>query len=154
MGFSHRLGHLRLSVMFAEDDDAIRRRFGAQIKAFRKARGLTQEDVGERAELSQKYVSELERGNGSPSWKALVGLAHKAFEITLPALVFGIDEDLDTELRELSDIVAGRSLEARRLLLRSIALAVRAGELAPRMGNAGTDPHESLRAPGKSRVAR
>jgi len=113
--------------MFAEDDDAIRRRFGAQIKAFRKARGLTQEDVGERAELSQKYVSELERGNGSPSWKALVGRAHKAFEITLPALVFGIDEDLEVDIQELSEVLAGWPKEARRYLLQAVRLLLRAG---------------------------
>jgi transcriptional regulator with XRE-family HTH domain len=140
--------------MFQQDDDAIRRHLGARIETLRKARGLTQREVGERADLSQKYVSQLERGNGSPSWTALRGLAHRGFEIKLASLVFGIDEDIDTELRDLNDIVAGRSLEARRILLRSIALAVRAGEIETRMVNASTDLHGGLRTPGKPRATR
>jgi len=140
--------------MFQEDDDAIRRCLGARICTLRKACDLTQREVGERADLSQKYVSQLERGNASPSWNALVGLAHKGFEIKLASLVFGIDEDIDTELRDLNDIVAGRSLEARRILLRSVALAVRAGEIETRMVNAGADLRGGLRSPGKSPAAR
>ena len=140
--------------MFEDDDDAIRRCLGARVEALRKARGLTQREVGERAGLSQKYLSKIERGNGSPSWEKLVGLAHKGFEIKLASLVFGIDEDIDTELRDLNDIVAGRSLEARRILLRSIALAVRAGEIETRMVNASTDLQGGLRTPGKSRATR
>jgi hypothetical protein len=42
--------------------------------------------------------------------------------------MFGIDEDFDTEIDDLSDLLAGRPKEARRDLLRAIALAVRAGE--------------------------
>jgi len=35
---------------------------GARLRALREARGLTQEQVGERAGFSGKYVSEVERG--------------------------------------------------------------------------------------------
>src|SRR4051812_20186551 len=106
--------------MFQEDDDAIRRRLGERICALRKARDLTQREVGERAGFSQKYMSQLELGNGSPSWKALVGLAHQGFEIKLASLMFGIDEDFGAELRDLSELIAGRPLKARRDLLRAI----------------------------------
>jgi transcriptional regulator with XRE-family HTH domain len=108
-------------------DRAVRRRLGARIQALRNARDLTQQELGDRVGLSQKYVSELERGQRSPSWETLLALAHKGFEIKLASLVFGIDEDLDAEVQDLSDMLAGRPREARHDLLRGIELVLRAG---------------------------
>jgi len=109
-------------------DRTVRRRLGARIQELRTARGLTQQEVADRIDLSQKYVSALECGQKSPSWETLVALAHKAFEITLASLMFGIDEDIGAELQNLSDVLAGRPKEARGDLLRGIQLVLRAGE--------------------------
>ncbi|HEX2691112.1 MAG TPA: helix-turn-helix transcriptional regulator [Kofleriaceae bacterium] len=116
-------------------DRAVRRSLGARIRALRTARDLTQQAVGDRVGLSQKYVSELERGRRSPSWETLLAIAHKGFEIKLAALLFGIDEDLDAEVQDLSDVLAGRPREARQDLLRGIDLVLRAGQGSKERGD-------------------
>jgi len=120
--------YVRSSLMVQGADRAVRRRLGARIRALRTARDLTQQEVGDRVGLSQKYVSELERGRRSPSWETLLAIAHKGFEIKLASLMFGIDEDLDAEVQDLSDVLAGRPREARHDLLRGIELVLRAGK--------------------------
>ena len=105
----------------------LRRRLGARIRALREARGLTQEMIAVRIEATQKYVSQVECGQRSPSWETLVAIAHQGFEIKLATLMFGIDEDLGVEVLDLSDVLAGRPKEARRDVLHAIELILRAG---------------------------
>src|SRR5689334_19016124 len=105
----------------------LRHQLGARIRGLRKTRDLTQQVVADRAAISPKYLSELERGQGSPSWETLVAIAHQGFEIKLASLMFGIDEDVGTEVQDLSDVLAGRPKEARRALLRAMELMLRAG---------------------------
>jgi len=57
-----------------------------------------------------------------------VTIAHKGLEIRLASLMFGIDEDIGAEVQDLSDVLAGRSREARRDVLRAMELMLRAGE--------------------------
>ena len=104
----------------------LRHRLGARIRALRDARGLTQEIVADRIEVTPKYVSQLECGQRSPSWETLVAIAHHGFEIRLAALVFGIDEDIGAEVQDLNDMLAGRPKETRRDLLQAMELMLRA----------------------------
>ena len=83
--------------------------------------------VADRIGRSQKYLSELERGERSPSWETLVAIAHRGFEIRLASLMFGVDEDSGAEAQDLGDMLAGRSTESRRDLLRALELMLRAG---------------------------
>ena len=106
---------------------ALRHRLGARIRALRDARQLTQEMVADRIGRTQKYLSELERGERSPSWETLVAIAHQGFEMKLASLMFGIDEDIGTEVMDLSNVLAGLPKEARRDLLRAVELMLRAG---------------------------
>jgi transcriptional regulator with XRE-family HTH domain len=64
------------------------RRLGARIKALRKSRGLSQEQLAEKSEITPKYLSRLEVGQQSPSIETLGKLT----------------EALDVELWELCDI--------------------------------------------------
>lgn len=98
------------------------------MQALRADRDLTQEAVADRIGISQKYLSELERGQKSPSWETLVAIAHKGFDIKLASLMFGIDEDLGTEAKHIHDVLAGRPKEARYDVLRAVELLLRAGE--------------------------
>jgi transcriptional regulator with XRE-family HTH domain len=50
-------------------------RFGAALKRARAERGLTQEDVAERADISQPFYARLERGLQLPSVPTLIALA-------------------------------------------------------------------------------
>jgi transcriptional regulator with XRE-family HTH domain len=106
----------------------LRHHLGARIRALRDARGLTQEMIADRIKVTQKYISQLECGQRSPSWETLVAIAHQGFQIKLATLMFGIDEDVELEIRDLSDVLAGRPKEARRDLLRAVELMLRAGQ--------------------------
>jgi transcriptional regulator with XRE-family HTH domain len=98
------------------------------MKSIRDARDLTQDEVADRIGISQKYLSELERGEKSPSWETLVAIAHKGFDIKLASLLFGVDEDVGAEVKELSDVLAGRPKEVRYDVLRAVELILRAAD--------------------------
>jgi transcriptional regulator with XRE-family HTH domain len=106
----------------------VHRRLGARIQALRHARRLTQDQLAARSGISQKYLSELERGEKAPSWETLVALAHKGFQIGLAALLFAIDDDGKDDVGDLSELLAGRPPEVRSDLLRAVRLLLRAGE--------------------------
>ena len=106
----------------------VQHRVGERMRKLRNDRKVSQEVMADRIGISQKYLSELERGQKSPSWETLVAIAHKGFEIKLAALMFGIDEDAGTEAKHLNDLLAGRPKEARYDVLRAIELLLRAGE--------------------------
>lgn len=65
----------------------LRRKLGARLKEIRKARGLTQEALAEKVDLTPQYLSRLEAGHQSPSVETVARLA----------------EALDLELCELFD---------------------------------------------------
>lgn len=89
---------------------------------------LTQDDLAERCGISQKYLSELERGEKSASLETLVALAHDGFQIRLAALLYSIDDELTAEARRLDEVLAGRPAPARERTLRAVALLLDAGE--------------------------
>lgn len=59
----------------ATDSKNVRKAFGRQLRQIRKLRQLTQEELGEKAGISYKYVGEMERGEANPSLDILVRLA-------------------------------------------------------------------------------
>jgi transcriptional regulator with XRE-family HTH domain len=52
----------------------------------------SQQTVSERVGISQKYLSELERGCKTPSWPMLLDIAHRGFNVTVATLLCGVDE--------------------------------------------------------------
>jgi len=54
----------------------IRKGLGKRIRTFRKLKALTQEELGEKAGLSYKFVGEIERGKVNPSLDSLVRIAN------------------------------------------------------------------------------
>ena len=57
-----------------------RKELGKKIREIRKIKGLTQEELGEKANLNYKFVGELERGKVNVSLDSLVRIS-KALEI-------------------------------------------------------------------------
>jgi transcriptional regulator with XRE-family HTH domain len=57
----------------AEPD--LRIKFGRRVRALRETRGLTQEQLAERAQISVDFLSLIERGRNSPSFENLEALA-------------------------------------------------------------------------------
>ena len=67
------------------DKKNIRKEVGKRVRIIRKAKKLTQEQVGERAELNYKYVGEVERGEVNPSIETLFAIA-EALNVSLSQL--------------------------------------------------------------------
>ncbi len=63
----------------------IRERLGKRIRTLRKAKGLTQEGLGERANLNYKYIGEIERGEVNSSVETLAAMAN-ALDISISQL--------------------------------------------------------------------
>lgn len=53
----------------------IRQEVGKRIRTVRKAKGITQEQVGERADLNYKFIGKIERGEVNPSIETLSAIA-------------------------------------------------------------------------------
>lgn len=68
------------------------RALGEAIKTFRKQRGMTQEQLAERAELHPTYIAKLESGERFPSLETLIELAH-ALDIPLSSIVKSLEPD-------------------------------------------------------------
>src|SRR5580658_3426038 len=102
-------------------------RLGARILRMRNARGQTQDVLARACGISQKYLSELERGEKAPSFETLVALAHDGFGCRVAALVFAIDEDEPVDVERLDEVLAGRPAVARANVLRAMQLLLDAG---------------------------
>ncbi len=56
--------------------DNIQKGLGKRIRTLRRKRTFTQEELGEKAGLSYKFVGEIERGEVNPSLDSLVRIAN------------------------------------------------------------------------------
>src|SRR5438128_10909354 len=70
---------------------SIRQLFGRRLRALRRLRGLTQEELGERSDVSGKLVGQIERGDGNPTLEVITGLA-EALSVE-PAALLQFEED-------------------------------------------------------------
>ncbi len=76
------------------------------VKYFRKLKGLTQEKLAEKVEVSAVYISYLERGSKVPSLDLLAKIAD-ALEVD-PALLLIQDNDpTNLEIKKLVGTVSG-----------------------------------------------
>lgn len=76
-------------------NNAIRKKLGEKIRQLRKLRELTQEQLGEKAGISYKFIGEVERGTVNPSLDSLIGIA-KALNVGVKEL-FPSENDIITE---------------------------------------------------------
>ena len=89
-------------------------RIGPRLKQLRKARGLGQKELGDRAALSAGYIGYLEQGIRVPAIDALERMC-QAMRVSL-AEFFSFDESAD-EVEELRQItVLLRDRDAREIL--------------------------------------
>ena len=64
--------------------------FAKNLRALRKQRGFSQEELAHRAGLDRTYISDIERGNRNPGIKNVARIA-KALGITTAELCKGVD---------------------------------------------------------------
>ena len=72
----------------------IQKTFGTILRKYRLQQHLSQEKLAELADLDRTYISQIERGLKSPSFKALIALA-RALHIQAHVLVFEVEQALD-----------------------------------------------------------
>lgn len=97
---------------------------GRQVRRLRRQRGWSQARLAERADLSDTYISHIERATKQVSLNALLRLA-AALEVTLDQLLSGSQpQDTGAYLPELETLFQDCSLRERRILL-DIAGAVK-----------------------------
>jgi len=95
---------------------------GEKIRRLRKQMGLTQEELGERANIHYSYVGQVERGDKMPSLKTLKKLA-TALNTPVQYLLeepstYGTSENILPEaVAEFRQLIAGRSQEEVRFCL-------------------------------------
>lgn len=77
---------------------SIQAKFGARLRELRKRSGLTQQNLGERADVNYKFIGGVERGEENPSLLVIEKLA-KALGVE-PAELLDVEHfDHPTELR-------------------------------------------------------
>ncbi len=81
------------------DPDARKARLGQQVQRLRVARGLSQKALAERAQLSARFVTEVEKGRANPSLGSLQELAD-GLAVPLLALLLPWAEAGDAEALE------------------------------------------------------
>jgi transcriptional regulator with XRE-family HTH domain len=83
-------------------------RFGRHIRSLRRARGLTQERLAERSDLSCDAIRRIENGRLSPTLNTLCKLA-RGLELGLSTLFAGIESSGRPLAAEIADYLAGRT---------------------------------------------
>ena len=101
----------------------INKMLGIRIRKLRSERKLTQEELAEQADISMKYLGEIERGRGNPTLKNIEGLASVLGMEASELLNFGELDKPDQELRE--DIITLLNT-ADSATLRLLYMALRA----------------------------
>lgn len=56
-------------------DEKLKAFIGGRVKSYRKAKGITQAELGDRIERSDEAISNLERGKSLPEIQTLIALA-------------------------------------------------------------------------------
>jgi transcriptional regulator with XRE-family HTH domain len=60
-----------------EDQDEVRHRVGRNIKRLRRLRGMSQEELGEKVDLTAKHISRMERGDVNITIDALTSIGRR-----------------------------------------------------------------------------
>ena len=76
------------------EDKSASEHFGQMIKALRKNRQFTQEDLSEKSDIGVQYISKIENGAANPTLKVIRVIAI-ALDAALPELFFGLEKNND-----------------------------------------------------------
>lgn len=100
------------------------KKLGARIKEERKVRGLTQEQLAEKIEITPKYLSRLEGGQQSPSIETLIKLT-EIFDIELLELFdfdhIGTSKELRARLTKFINELDDQKLPVAVKVLKAVA---------------------------------
>ena len=76
------------------EDKSASQKFGQVIKALRKKRQFTQEDLSEKSDIRVQYISRIETGTANPTLKVISAIA-VALDAALSELFSGLEKNND-----------------------------------------------------------
>ena len=76
------------------EDKSVLEQLGQMIKALRKKRQFTQEDLSEKSDIGVQYISRIENGSANPTLKIVSALA-AALEVALSDVFSGLEKNND-----------------------------------------------------------
>ena len=105
------------------NDTELKTLLGLKIKHYRKQHGLTQEELGEKIERTQRQVSLIELGSSFPNPEALINIA-KVFNCSIKDLfdfepIINI-ENLKDELSKLTNKLSEDKLKTLYLIAKNL----------------------------------
>ncbi len=105
------------------NDTELKTLLGLKIKHYRKQLGLTQEELGEKIERTQRQVSLIELGSSFPNPEALINIA-KVFNCSIKDLfdfepIINI-ENLKDELSKLTNKLSEDKLKTLYLIAKNL----------------------------------
>jgi transcriptional regulator with XRE-family HTH domain len=107
-----------------KDKDQYSILLGRRIRTLRTAKGLTQQELGYRADVDYKFVGEIERGNMNPSFKVLVKIA-TTLDVELPEILrfeqeISDQKELESRIAKIVKTLSIEKLQNVLMLLRII----------------------------------
>ncbi len=84
--------------------ESIPQLFGRNVRKYRKARNLTQEQLSEKLEISQKHLSILETGSQFAS-AALIGKISEVLNVSPGDLFGGSSDEVLTEIKRMREVI-------------------------------------------------
>jgi len=97
---------------------------GRRIRTLRTAKGLTQQELGHRADVDYKFIGEIERGNMNPSFNVLVKIA-TTLDVELPEILrfeqeISDQKELESRIAKIIKTLSVEKLQNVLMLLRII----------------------------------
>lgn len=97
---------------------------GRRIKEARQTKGLTQEQLAERAGVSPTYISVIERGLKSPQLDTFVPVCN-ALEVSADALLMDVvDAAATAQSNEIAELLRDQPPKKQRCLIRMLKAAL------------------------------
>ena len=89
---------------------------GARLRAVRKERGYTQEQLAELTKLSTRHIAGIEKGEANPSFEVLYTII-TVLGTSFDAIFNPADEQVEREVQEITGLCRACSEQGRRLIL-------------------------------------
>ena len=100
------------------------RAVGQRIKAAREKKGLTQEELAARVEISPTHVSVIERGTKVPRMDTFVAIAN-VLEVSADSLLVDVvDHAVESAASELSGLMENLPREEKERILKVVSAMV------------------------------
>lgn len=102
--------------------DEINQKIGKRIKMYREQKDLTQEQVAEKAGISSKHLSRLEKGHHNPHFDMIIAIAN-ALNVPTDAFAKDLsDDNLEVFWESIKPSIEKLSIKQLEYLKKSIEL--------------------------------